>query len=153
VGPVNPLGGTPPVGPLPTPPAPAEVVAGETGTAFIGELPANGRARGRLDGMRDRVNYHTYVVQVPAGATRLALELDADVDLDIAVKHGSEIGSFADKDRGGDWDFRDIGTQNPTVVVIEQPRPGTWYVDVMNALGNGLNGNYVLTITTAGGGL
>ncbi len=152
VGPVNPLGGTPPVSPLPTPPAPAEVVARETGTAFIGEVPVPGRARGRLDGMRDRISFHTYVVQVPAGAVRLVLELDADVDLDIAIKHGSEIDSFADKASGGDWDYRDIGTQNPTVVVIEQPRAGTWYIDVMNALGDGLNGSYVLTITTAGSG-
>jgi len=148
-GTVTPAG---PVGPLgATPPAPAEVVASETGTAFIGALPANGRARGRLDGMQDRVTFHSYVVEVPAGTTRLTLVLDADADLDIAVKGGSEIRSYADEDQGGDWDYRDIDTPNPTTVVVEGPASGPWYVDVMNALGAGRNGSYSLTVTTSGG--
>jgi hypothetical protein len=128
-----------------------EIVAGETSTAFIGSLPANGRARGRLDGMQDRVTFHTYVVEVPAGSTRLTLVLDADADLDIAVKGGSEIRSYADKDQGGDWDYRDLDTRNPTTVVVEGPAPGPWYVDVMNALGAGRNGSYTLTVSTSGG--
>jgi len=142
-------GAAPAPGPAPVP-AP-EVVASETGTAFIGALPANGRGRGRLDGMAEQVTYHTYVVEVPAGTARLTLVLDADVDLDIAVKGGSEIRSYANKDQGGDWDYRDIDTMNPTTVVVEAPAAGPWYVDVMNALGGGRNGSYTLTVSTSGG--
>jgi hypothetical protein len=142
--PIGPLGGAPA--------APAEVVASETGTAFIGAVSANGHARGRLDGMQDRVTFHTYVVEVPTGATRLTIALDADLDLDVAVKQGSEIQSYADLDQGGDWTYRDLGTLNPTTIVIDQPVPGPWYVDVMNALGAGRNGTYRLSFATAGGG-
>jgi hypothetical protein len=142
-------GAAPAPGPAPVP-AP-EVVASETGTAFIGALPANGRARGRLDGTAEQVTFHTYVVEVPAGTARLTLVLDADVDLDIAVKGGSEIRSYANKDQGGDWDYRDLDTMNPTTVVVEAPAAGPWYVDVMNALGGGRNGSYTLTVSTSGG--
>ena len=166
--PVNPIGAPPaaPVNPIGAPPAApatpvapaapvapvasAEVVATETGTAFVGALPANGRARGRLDGAADRITFHTYVVEVPAGAARLTIELDADTDLDIAIKQGSEIQSYANLDQGGDWDYRDIGTQNPTSIVIDRPLSGPLYVDVMNALGAGQNGTYRLTVTTGG---
>lgn len=145
--PVNPLGVTP----LPGPQVLPEVVADQTGSAIIGVLPPTGRGRGRLNGAADAFAYHTYVVDVPAGATRLTIELDADADLDIAAKFGSDILSYADKDRGGDWDYRDIGTQNPTTLVIERPNPGRWYIDVINALGAGQNGNYTLTVAVGGG--
>lgn len=77
--------------------------------------------------------------------------LDADIDLDLVVKGASEIRSYADKDQGGDWDYRDIDTQNPTTIVVEAPAPGPWYVDVVNALGADRNGSYLLTVGTAGG--
>lgn len=150
---VNPLAPMPgPVGPGGTPPVAVEVVADETRSAVIGALPPNGSARGRLDGAVDAFAYHTYVIDVPAGAVSMTLVLDADTDLDIAVKHGSDIHSYADKDRGGDWDYRDIGTQNPTTIVIDRPAQGRWYVDVINALRAPNDGHYRLTVTTPLGG-
>ena len=44
------------------------------------------------------------------------------------------------------------GTFLDLLEFIERPAPGTWYVDVVNALGADLNGSYVLTISTAAGG-
>lgn len=150
--PANPLSLAPPTGREAVAPSPSEIVASERGSAVIGDLAPNGRARGHLDGGHDTITDHTYVVEVPAGALRLTVVLDADVDLDIALKHGSDIRSFADKEHGGDWDYRDIGTQNPTTIVIEQPTPGRWYVDVINALGAPHGGTYRLGVSTAAGG-
>ncbi len=130
------------------PGATVEVVAGTTTSAFIGALEPNGRARGRLDGAPEAFAYHTYVVELPPGTVRWVVELDADADLDLALKHGSEIRSYADRDRGGDWDHRDIATRNPTVVVVERPAAGRWYVDVVNALGAPRHGTYRLTVAT-----
>jgi len=140
----------PPAPPVPSP-RPPEVVASETTSAFVGALAANGTARGRLDGAAQGFAYHTYVVDLPAGMARLVVELAADHDLDIALKHGSEIVSYADKDRGGDWDYRDIATHDPTTLVVERPAGGPWYIDVINALGAPRNGTYRLTVTTTVG--
>lgn len=160
--PLSPL--APPTRTSPTPPAspavpasptvsapPAEVVADATGTADIGAVAPNGRARGRLDGIADDLSFHAYYVDVPDGSTRLTIVLDADLDLDLAVKHGAPTERFSDRDVGGDWDYRDIGTQNPTTLVVDQPAAGRWFIDVLNILGAGQNGTYVLAISTEGG--
>jgi hypothetical protein len=145
-------GGAPPASPGgAAPPQPPEVVADATGTAFIGALPLDGRARGRLDGGAGRATYHTYVVEVPAGTARVTIVLDADDDLDLVVKGGSEIRSYADLDQGGDWDYRDLDTRNPTTIVLEAPAPGPWYVDVVNALGADRSASYLLTAGAGGG--
>ena len=154
--PLGPATRTSPIGPSTPPPPtasapPTEVVADATGTADIGAVGPNGRARGQLDGIADDLSFHAYYVDVPAGSTRLTIVLDADLDLDLAVKHGAPTERFSDRDDGGDWDYRDIGTQNPTTLVVDRPAAGRWYVDVLNVLGAGRNGTYVLAFTTEGG--
>ncbi|MBW6454250.1 MAG: hypothetical protein K0A98_00050 [Trueperaceae bacterium] len=127
--------------------APATVVAPTTGSAVVGALASDGTAQGTLVAEAGGVVFHTYWVEVPAGVARWTLTLDAETDLDLALKFGSEIGSYDDRDRGGDWDFRDWETLNPTVIVVEAPRAGRWYVDVFNALQVGTGGSYRLTST------
>jgi hypothetical protein len=40
----------------------------------------------------------------PEGLARLIVELDAGLDLDLAIKRGAEIQSYGEKERGGDFD-------------------------------------------------
>jgi hypothetical protein len=131
--------------------APGALVAPATGSALVGALAPDGTAQGTLVAGTDGVAFHTYWVEVPAGVARWTLTLDADADLDLALKFGSEIGSYDDRDRGGDWDYRDWDTGNPTVIVVEAPQAGRWYVDVFNALQVGAQGSYRLTLTVGGG--
>lgn len=131
--------------------APGAVVAPTTGAALVGALAPDGSAEGTLIAAAGGAAFHTYWVDVPAGVARWTLTLDADADLDLALKFGSEIGSYEDRDRGGDWDYRDWDTVNPTVIVVERPAAGRWYVDVFNALQVGAGGRYRLT-SSAGDG-
>ena len=136
---------------------PFDLEAPSTGSGTVGVLVAPGTsARGRLAGRADGAGYHTYVVEVPDWLATLVLELDATVDLDLAAKFGSDIQSYAPRAQGGDWDVLDVGTANPTVLVIENPQAGRWFVDVINQLGEGRVGSYELhvrgTIRPAGGG-
>jgi len=133
--------------------APGAVVAPTTGAAVVGALAPDGTAQGTLVAEAGGVVYHTYWVDVPAGVARWTLTLDADADLDLALKFGSGIGSYDDRDRGGDWDYRDWDVVNPTVLVLEAPQAGRWYVDVFNALQAGASGSYRLTSTSATTGL
>lgn len=129
--------------------APASLGVPTTGSMVVGALALDGVAHGALVAGGDGVAFHTFWFDVPAGVTRWTLTLDADVDLDLAAKAGAEIGTYADRDRGGDWDYRDIETRNPTVLAIDAPRAGRWYVDVFNALAPGTRGAYRLTSTVA----
>jgi hypothetical protein len=131
----------------PTPVPPAIVRAPTTGPAVVGALPLEGVGEGALVSTAEGIAFHTYWVDVPAGVARWTLTLDADADLDVAVKFGAEIGNYADRERGGDWDYRDMETGNPTVIVVEAPQAGRWYVDVFNALQVGARGGYRLTST------
>lgn len=130
--------------------AASELVAPTQDSAFVGRLASGDSARGRLAGAAGAAAYHTYVVEVPAGAGRLVLTLDADVDLDLFAKHGSEIASYDERARGGDADLRDLATTNPTVMAAERPAAGAWYVDVVNLLGAGVAGSYRLTVAVEG---
>jgi hypothetical protein len=121
---------------------------GQTDSGVVGTLAVDASAHGRLDGVPDAVSYHTYHVDVPDGLARLTVELDADIDLDLAIKHGSEIRSYRDRADGGDWDHRDMDTANPTTVVVERPAAGRWFIDVFNALGDGHDGDYRLRLSS-----
>jgi len=126
--------------------APTQVTAPTPQSGIVSALAPNATAQGTLMAVADGVAYHTYYVDVPVGATRVSITLDADIDLDIAVKFGAEIQSYRARAEGGDWDYRDIDTVNPTIIVIERPQAGRWYVDVFNALQPGSRGNYRLTL-------
>lgn len=129
----------------PTPPGPATVEAPFTHEGTVGALPLGGSARGSLAGAADALPYHTYVIDVPAGASRLVLELEADAPLGLAAKFGSDIRSYAARDQGGDWDEFDTSDSRHKTVVIQAPRAGRWYVDVVNWLGPGHTPMYHLT--------
>lgn len=132
-------------GSTPTPPGPHAVEAPFTHAGTIGPLPLGGSARGRLAGTADAAVYHTYVIDVPAGAGQLVLELDADLYLDLAVKFGSDIQSYAAREHGGDWAEFDTSDARQKTIVIQAPQAGAWYVDVVNWLGAGQTGTYRLT--------
>ena len=136
----------------PAPPGPDRLEAPFTHAGTVGTLPLGGSARGRLDGAAgttDAANaavYHTYLIDVPAGASRLVLELEADAYLDLAVKFGSDIQSYAPHEQGGDWDAFDTSDARQKTTVIEAPAAGRWYVDVVNWLGPGQTATYLLTV-------
>lgn len=134
-------GGEPPVE------FPFDLHAAFTDSGTVGTLVAPGEsARGHLAGHGAGAAYHTYIVEVPAWLATLRLELHADIDLDLAAKFGSDIQSYAPRAEGGDWDHLDVGTANPTVLVIENPRAGRWFVDVIHLLGEGSIGSYELHV-------
>lgn len=139
--------------------APSQVTVPTTEPMVVGAIAADGQAQGALVATDGGIAFHTFWVDVPAGVTRWTLTLDADADLDLAVKFGAEIQDYTDRDRGGDWDYRDVATGNPTVLTIDAPQAGRWYVDVFNLLQAGTRGTYRLTLATtraaapAGGGL
>lgn len=93
----------------------------------VGVVPIGARIAGRLASSAD-VAYHTYVVEVPTGTSEISFVMDADADLDLVVKHGSDILGYGDD---GDWDARDVEFAHHATLRIPAPRPGTWYVDVV----------------------
>jgi hypothetical protein len=110
--------------------APMEGVSGIVGPLGIGAF-----TRRQLTGIPAQVAYHTYVLTVPEGLAQLTLEVQADVDLDLFVKHGTEIVDLGD---GGDWEARDVELATTATVTIVLPRPGRYFVDVVWFGGQGI---------------
>lgn len=94
----------------------------------VGPLELGRPVESSIGGVTDYVNYHTYTLDVPAGTASLTILLDSDHDLDIAIKYGTPVESWADD---GDWDYRDLTEAPGGAFTIAQPLAGTWYVDVM----------------------
>lgn len=138
-------------GSQPPPGGSATLEATFTHSGVVGQLAPDGLAAGQLAGEADAIAYHTYVIDVPAGIALLTIELDADIELYLAIKHGSEILSYAPRAQGGDWDYLDTSEVSPSVIVIERPAAGTWYIDVINALGTGRVGSYYLAVQATHG--
>jgi len=136
-GPVDPLAPTQPTG---------TVMANTTQSAVVGALPLGQSAQGQLAGMADLASFHTYYVEVPVGTAQLTITMSADNDLDLAVKFGGEITSYADREAGGDWLYRDNSTNPSAQFSIPNPQPGRWYIDVFNALGPDQTGRYTITV-------
>jgi hypothetical protein len=99
-----------------------------TATGVVGPLALGAQVRSALAGGGDLLAYHTYFVEVPAGTAQFTVEMAADVDLDLFLKHGGEIASLAED---GDWDYRDIDVANRATFTIQAPAPGLWYIDVV----------------------
>jgi|GEM_PF-728040 len=93
----------------------------------VGALPFGARVEGRLGG-DGATSYHTYVVDVPAGTSRLTFALEADADLDLFIKYGSDIIEWGDS---GDWLQRDVSLDPFATLIVERPTPGRWFVDVV----------------------
>lgn len=118
--------------------------ASSTGCEFcyVSDISQGQVAAFSIVGQPDAINYHTYGVQVPEGLGELIIELKADFDVDIAIKYGAEVQSWGDT---GDWDYRDITEAFGGSFSILNPRPGTWYVDVIYYYEDG-GANYELII-------
>ena len=68
--------------------------------------------------------------------------------LDLALKHGSEIMSYAEIADGGDWDYWQWAPDGGGAAQIDVPNPqaGTWYVDVINYGNESPDGRYTLRV-------
>ncbi len=130
---------TPPATQPATPPAAA---SGPCDFCLVGAVQLGGTVTGRINGLADAVNYHTYTFQVPAGTEKVVIELAGEFDVDIAVKYGSMITTWADD---GDWEYRDLTEAYGGRFEIALPTPGVWYVDVINFYDGGVTG-YSLSV-------
>ncbi len=108
----------------------AQATGSSTGCelCYVGTLTPGQSVTHSIVGQADTINYHTYAVMVQDGTPTLVIDLKADFDVDIAVKYGADIESWSDT---GDWDYRDISEAFGGSFTINNPRGGTWYVDVI----------------------
>ncbi|MBW6455402.1 MAG: trypsin-like peptidase domain-containing protein [Trueperaceae bacterium] len=120
-----------------TPPAVGSA-SGLVGSVAIGE-----QVRAELAGAVGAAAFHTYFVDVPAGAATLVVEMAADADLDLFLKYGSEIVSLGDD---GDWDYRDVDPANRALLTVPAPRAGRWFVDVVWLDGGPSTARYALRV-------
>lgn len=114
--------------------AAAAADAAPTGAALKGAIAPGERLAGNLLASPEDANYHTYTIDVPPGSAQLTVTLTAESDLDLALKFGAEIESYADPGGGGDADYLDKSAATTTTLVIPQPSPGRWYIDVFELL-------------------
>lgn len=100
------------------------------GSGFVGSLALGQLTRNQLAANTDVVPWHTYRIDVPAGATRLVVEMaaEANADLDLFLRFGEEVTVWGDE---GDWDYRDISVEPRATLAVDNPTPGPWYVDVV----------------------
>ena len=104
-----------------------------TASGIVGDLRLGQRTISTLAGASEAWAFHTYRIEVPPGAALLSVQLKGDADLDLFLKYGSEIASYAED---GDWQYRDIGVAHEATLSIRAPRAGVWYVDVAWAVGD-----------------
>jgi hypothetical protein len=86
-----------------------------------------------LGGAEGAWAFHTYRIDVAPGTATLTIRLQADADLDLFLKFGSEIATYADD---GDWQYRDIEVTNDATLSLRAPQAGAWFVDVAWAVGD-----------------
>ncbi len=120
----------------------AAAATGACDMCLVGSVPIGGTVTGSISGLDDAVNYHTYTFHVPAGTEKIVIDLSADFDVDIAVKYGSDVTTWADD---GDWEYRDISETYGGKFEISLPTPGVWYVDVINFYEGGVT-SYSLSV-------
>jgi len=101
----------------------------------IGVLTPNLVIAGLIDRSEDAefASYHTYIVDVPEGSTLLKLSLSSDFDLDMAVKYGRDLQSYATKEEGGDWLEADFSEAKGATLTFTNPQAGFWYLDVIHS--------------------
>jgi hypothetical protein len=102
-------------------------------SGFAGELRPGQVTSAELGGAEDAWAFHTYRIDVAPGTNTLTIRLQADADLDLFLKFGSEIATYAED---GDWQYRDIEITNDATLSLRGPQPGTWFVDVAWAVGD-----------------
>lgn len=120
----------------------AQLVAPTHESSFVGELSIGGSASGRLLGHPDDdlFSFHTYVVNVPQGTARLVIRIESAQDMDLAVKYGREMEFFDEAD------YANFDVEEVSEIVIDNPMPGLWYIDVVNAYYDDVMGEYRLTL-------
>lgn len=118
------------------------VLAATCVNCTVGALRLGGDAFGSLSATEDLVNYHTYTVTVPEGSATFSVSVEADSDVDLVLKFGSQIESYADD---GDWDYSDFESSSDPSIELENPRAGVWYIDVVNLVA-GTKANYALSV-------
>lgn len=102
-------------------------------SGYAGELRPGQFVNGELAGANGAWAYHTYRIDVPQGTNVLTIRLAASDDLDLFLKFGAEIATYADD---GDWSYRDIELSNDATLSIRAPEAGSWFVDVAYAVGD-----------------
>jgi len=102
-------------------------------SGFAGELRPGQVTSAELGGAEGAWSFHTYRIDVAPGTTTLTIRMQADADLDLFLKFGSEIATYAED---GDWEYRDIELTNDATLSLRAPQAGTWFVDVAWAVGD-----------------
>lgn len=110
-------------------------------TCQVGELKPGSHVQAVLNAYDDILNYHTYVIVVPENQAELRVTVDADNDIDIALKYGSTISGWWDDDN---WDYIDVSATNGGEFIVPNPGAGHWYLDVFTLLNEGV---FTYTVT------
>lgn len=111
----------------------ADLIAPHNDSGVIGELEIGQAAEGKLAGLgeEEASSYHTYTLDVPAGTQQLVVEMSAEDDLDLGIKHELPISQYG---QAADWDLGDDSYDNSATLTVKNPKEGTWYIDVINSL-------------------
>ena len=96
----------------------------------------------------DAISYHTYVLTVPRNLPKLTITVKAGGhDIDLAVKLGGEITSYSNDD--GDFDFKDFTKEQNPKYIVDFPKAGKYYIDVVNLVNAPTD--YILKAISSGG--
>lgn len=97
----------------------------------IGDLAFGERAEGVLPAATENGFFaHAYSLDVPAGASALTIAVDSDgADLDLAIRFGGAITSFAEVDH------LDLGPDGDPSYRLSSPPTGRIHVEVLNLTG------------------
>lgn len=110
-------------------------------SCVAGDITPGTTVQAVLNGYEDFLNYHTYNIVVPEGQDELRITVEADGDIDIALKYGSEIDDWGD---GGNWDYADETMAHGGEFIVNNPAAGVWYLDVFTYY---QEGTYTYTVT------
>ncbi len=93
---------------------------------------------------------YSYSIKVPAGATRLEIDLSSMFDLDLYVRYGQPVGYGDDGSILADYRSESVGG-NESVVISGTPMPsGTYYIAIrVSTLGLASSG-FLIANTTVG---
>lgn len=142
--PAGPQDGVPPFGGTAAVNWPAAVPFGNMGVLTLGQLTPGNLLQ---DPESSQSTYHTWSFQVPAGASVLTVSVDSQDLLDLALKFGSEINSYAEIADGGDWHYWEWGVADGvTVMQVSAPQAGTWYLDLVNYGNLVTDGRYTVRV-------
>lgn len=114
---------------------PPEVRAQGLESGSYGEIAVGASRSATIATGNGSVVYHTYTTSVGPNTGQITIRVDGGgLDVDMAVKAGSEIESYDPVDEGGDYDFLDTSPGTEASYTYTNPDPGIIYIDVMNLL-------------------